>query len=131
MAYLKPPAFVNKIFNPLAMRFQMSGSKILTVTRRSSGTPQRVPVIPVEYEGTLYVVSTRGESEWVRNVRAAKTLEIESKGQVTKYSVTELPVEQRSPIIDAYRQKAGRTVTSYWKKLPDPADHPVFRLEPA
>ena len=42
----------------------------------------------------------------------------------------EVPVGERPPVIDAYRELAGRTVAAYWKKLPDPADHPVFRLEP-
>jgi hypothetical protein len=39
-------------------------------------------------------------------------------------------VTRQVPIIDAYRAKAGRMVDTYWKRLPDPADHPTFRLEP-
>ena len=32
--------------------------------------------------------------------------------------------------IDAYTLKAGKIVTGYFSKLPDPADHPVYILTP-
>lgn len=130
MAYLKPSAFVSKVFNRLAMRFGMMGSQTLTVTGRTSGTPQSVPVIPVAVDGEIYLVSTRGESEWVRNVRATPTVTVTSKGGPRSYAAAEVPVDRRAPVIAAYRAKAGREVNQYWKKLPDPADHPVFRLTP-
>jgi hypothetical protein len=87
-----------------------------------------VPVIPIEYDGTLYVVSTRGEAEWVRNVRAAGALRLGQKGDLTTYRAEEVPVDERSDIIAAYRAKAGREVNGYFAKLPADADHPVFRL---
>jgi len=127
MAYLKPPAFVSKIFNPLAMRLGIGGSTALEVPRRRSGTPQRIPVIPVEIDGVRYVVSTRGESQWVRNLRVAGRVQLGGRA----YSASEVPLDERGPIIDAYRAKAGRTVVTYFKQLPDAADHPSFRLDPA
>lgn len=42
-----------------------------------------------------------------------------------------MAAEERPPVIAAYRALAGKTVEAYWRKLPDPADHPVFRLDPA
>jgi hypothetical protein len=39
-----------------------------------------------------------------------------------------MPAPQRQPILTAYQQKAGRAVVGYFRKLPDPADHPVFAL---
>jgi deazaflavin-dependent oxidoreductase (nitroreductase family) len=130
MAYLRPPAFQRKVFNPLAMRFGIGGSQTLAIRGRRSGEERVVPVIPVERDGVPYVVSARGESYWVRNLREAGTAELRGKGGSREYLATEVPVEERAPIIEAYREKAGRTVAGYWKKLPDPADHPVFRLEP-
>ena len=70
MAYLKPPWFARAVFNKVAMATGMSNTEKLTVTRRRSKQRQEVPVIPVEVSGTKYVVSTRGESEWVKNLRA-------------------------------------------------------------
>jgi hypothetical protein len=124
MAYLKPNPFVRKVFNPVAMRLGVSGTEPLEVPRRSGGT-QRIPVIPVDHGGARYVVSTRGESDWVKNLRAAGGASI---GDET-YRATEIPLAERDPIIAAYREKAGKTVEAYWKKLPDASDHPVFRLD--
>jgi hypothetical protein len=127
MAYLRPNVFVQRVFNPLAMRFGLGGAETLAVRRRRSGTEQRVPVISVELGGARYVVSTRGETDWVRNLRAAG--EAELRGE--RVRAAEIPVAERAPIIEAYRRKAGRTVEAYWAKLPDPGDHPVFRVTPA
>jgi hypothetical protein len=130
MAYLRPPAFARRVFNPLAMRFGIGGSTTLEIPRRRSGVPQRLPVIPADHAGARYLVSTRGESDWVRNLRAAGGRGVlYDDGAGRPFVATEVPVTERPPIIDAYRQKAGRTVESYWRQLPDPADHPVFRLD--
>ncbi len=90
---------------------------------------QTIPVIPVEHDGARYLLSTRGESDWVRNLRAAGTAELRSRAGTEAVRATEVPVEERPPIIAAYRAAAGKTVDAYFKKLPDPADHPVFRIE--
>jgi F420H(2)-dependent quinone reductase len=129
MAYLKPPLFTKKVFNPLAMKMGVGGSVELVVRRRSTGEEQHIPVIPVDVDGGRYLVSTRGESDWVRNVRASGHAELRGKNETGSFRAVELPVEQRSPIIAAYRAKAGKTVDTYFKKLPDDTDHPVFRLE--
>jgi deazaflavin-dependent oxidoreductase (nitroreductase family) len=131
MAYLKPPWFTRKVFNPLAMRFGMGGSVTVVVPGRRTGEPQKIPVIPVDLDGSRYLVSTRGESEWVRNLRAAGGGELRSKRSVENFRATEVPAAERSPILAAYRKLAGRTVETYFSKLPDPGDHPVFRIEPA
>ena len=68
MAYLKPPWFTAHVFNKLAMKFGIGGSTTLTVTRRGSKLPQQIPVVVPEVEGVKYLVSTRGDSEWVRTV---------------------------------------------------------------
>jgi deazaflavin-dependent oxidoreductase (nitroreductase family) len=130
MAYLKPPLVTRRVFNPLAMRTGASGSETLVITGRNTGRPEEVPVIPVDHEGGRYLVSTRGESDWVRNLRAAGTAELRRKGVRQRVRATEVPVEERSLILAAYQAKAGKTVQTYFRRLPDPADHPVFRLEP-
>src|SRR3954467_1064172 len=129
MSYLKPPLFTKRVFNPLAMKMGIGGSAELVVRRRRSGDEQRIPVIPVDVEGARYLVSTRGESDWVRNVRAAGRAELRGKHETGTFRAVELPVEARAPVIAAYREKAGKTVEGYFKQLPDDTDHPVFRLE--
>lgn len=127
MAYLKPPWFVAKVFNRFAMATGVGNSETLTVTKRGSGEPQRIPVVVPEVGGVRYLVSTRGESAWVKNVRADPRVTVGS----TAYVATEIPVEKRAPILAAYKPKAGRVVEGYWRKLPEDADHPVFALTPA
>ncbi len=126
MAYLKPPWFVRTIFNKIAMATGVGSSETLTVTKRGSKQPQQIPVVVPEVDGVKYLVSTRGESEWVKNVRADQNVTLGS----TKYVATEIPVDQRAPVIAAYKPKAGKAVEGYWRKLPDDADHPVFALTP-
>ncbi|MCB0937713.1 MAG: nitroreductase family deazaflavin-dependent oxidoreductase [Mycobacterium sp.] len=130
MAYLKPPWFTARVFNKIAMATGISGSERLTLTARSSGRPQEIPVITVDVDGIRYLVSTRGESQWVRNVRANPTVTLATKMGTARFTATEVPVPQRDPVLTAYRAKAGKTVDGYFAKLPDPADHPVFSLTP-
>lgn len=124
MAYLKPSWFTAKVFNPFAMTIGMG--ETLTITRRRSRRPQQLPVIPVDVDGSRYVVSTRGESEWVKNLRADPNATIGD----TEYVAREIPEADRQRIITAYREKAGRSVEGYFRKLPREADHPVFVLTP-
>jgi deazaflavin-dependent oxidoreductase (nitroreductase family) len=130
VAYEKPPLFTRAVFNRLAMATGVSGTCTLITPGRRTGEPRRVPVIPVEHGGARYIVSTRGDSDWVRNARASGTIELACKGGgPQQLRVPEVPVEQREPIITAYRAKAGRAVVGYWRKNPEPVDHPTFRVE--
>jgi hypothetical protein len=126
MAYLKPPWFARAVFNKVAMVTGMSNTEKLTVTRRRSKQRQEIPVITVDVGGARYVVSTRGESEWVRNLRADPNVTIGS----TNYVAHEIAEQDRQPILTAYRKKAGRAVEGYFRQLPREADHPVFVVTP-
>ncbi|MCW2688975.1 MAG: hypothetical protein JWR37_3865 [Mycobacterium sp.] len=130
MAYLKPPWFTAKIFNKIAMATGLSNTETLTVTKRGSREPQKIPVVTVDVDGVKYLVSTRGESQWVKNVRANPKVSLSSKAGSTDYFATETPVGTRHPVLDAYKVKAGKVVEGYFNKLPNEADHPVFALTP-
>jgi deazaflavin-dependent oxidoreductase (nitroreductase family) len=128
--YLRPPSFTRRVFNPLAMRFGIGGSEVLVVVGRRSGAPRRVPVIPVDHAGGRYLVSPRGDTQWARNLRAAGRALLGPHGRTSPVSALEVPVAERAPVIAAYRARAGRAVASFFEQLPDPADHPVFRVSP-
>jgi hypothetical protein len=127
MAYLKPPWFTRKIFNPIAMATGVGHSETLAVIKRVSKEPQKIPVTPVEVDGVTYLVSARGETQWVKNVRANPNVKLGT----TDFVLTETQVETRQPVLDAYKVRAGKVVENYFRELPDPADHPVFTLTPA
>jgi len=124
----KPPWFVKNLVNP--MMLLTGGTPILTVRGRTSGKEYRTPVYVVELEGQRYLTSPRGETTWTRNLRATGEAWIKVKGQQTRYRASELPLEERAPIISAYVTKWGQTRSDF-ERLPDPIDHPTFRLEPA
>jgi deazaflavin-dependent oxidoreductase (nitroreductase family) len=130
MPYVRPPLFVRNVFNPLAMRFGIGGAAALTVKGRRTGTPRSVPVITVSVDGSEYIVSPRGETQWARNLRVAGRGELGRGAAKRSFSATEVGIEERPPILAAYQAKAGRAVASFFRALPDPADHPVFRIEP-
>jgi deazaflavin-dependent oxidoreductase (nitroreductase family) len=126
MAYLKPPWFTRAVFNKIAMATGMSNTQTLAVTGRKSKQRQQVPVIPVDVGGAKYVVSTRGESDWVKNLRADPNVAIGS----VDYVAREIPEQDRQPVLTAYREKAGRAVEGYFRQLPRESDHPVFVVTP-
>jgi deazaflavin-dependent oxidoreductase (nitroreductase family) len=124
----RPPWFVKHIINPLMLL--TGGAPILTVRGRKSGKTYRTPVYVVELQGQRYLTSPRGETTWSRNLRSTGELWLKMGGRETHYKAHELPPEQRAPIIAAYVSK-WRQIRSDFDKLPDPADHPTFRLEAA
>ena len=131
MPRLRPTALTTRVFNPLVRLTTWWDVHTLEVVGRRSGRPHRMPVVPVEVDGHRYLVSPYGESDWVHNVRAAGRLTLTQRGRSTAWTAVEVPVDQRAPVLSAWRRKAGWTVEVYFRRRPDPADHPVFRIDPA
>src|SRR3990172_584540 len=74
----------------------------LEVKGRRSGETRSTVVNEVEYEGDRYLVSPRGEAEWVRNVRAAAgDAVIRHRGR-RSVRLEEVAAEQRAPILKKY-----------------------------
>jgi F420H(2)-dependent quinone reductase len=126
MAYLKPPWFTRAIFNKIALTFSFGPFETLTVRKRTSKQPQKIPVTPIEVDGVKYLVSAYGETQWVKNVRANPDIKL---GKV-EYMAAEKAVDARQPILDAYKAKVGKYVDEQFRRLPEAADHPVFALTP-
>ncbi len=131
MTYIRPGFFIRRVFNPIAMATGINGAKVVTATGRTSGIPRSIPAMPVDVSGETYLVSVRGDSDWVLNLRANPEVTVSTKGVQHRSIAVEVPVEERGPIIAAYRAAANKAIEPYWQKMPDPIDHPVFRLNPA
>lgn len=127
--YLRPGWFVSRVMNPVVMRLGIAPT--LVVRGRRSGQLRTVPVNVLEYEGSRYLVAPRGTTEWVRNLRAAGTGEIRRRGRAERFRAVEVADDLKPPLIKAYLDRWGSQVKSQFDALPDPADHPIFRLEPA
>ena len=125
--YLRPGWVVQRVMNPLMMRTGMVPT--LAVRGRRSGQWRTVPVNVLELNGARYLVAPRGTTEWVRNLRAAGTGELRKRGRTNAVRAIELPDDEKPPIIHAYLERWGGQVKSQFDALPDPTDHPVFRLD--
>lgn len=123
--YLAPGRIVRGVVNPLAMRLGLATT--LAVRRRSGGT-QVLPVNVLEHDGGTFLVSVRGEADWVRNLRAAGECELRRRGRTRTYDASAVALDRAGPLIAEYRRRWGSQVGKFFKELPDPADHPVFEL---
>jgi deazaflavin-dependent oxidoreductase (nitroreductase family) len=127
-----PPNWMQAHFgNRMASLFGRRFISRLTIRGRRSGRPIRVPVAVLEHEGQRYLVAPRGQTHWVRNLRVAGEGELRQHGRSRRFSVAEVPVEQRPPLIAEYRRRFDRfpSVAATFEQLPDPADHPTFLLK--
>ena len=69
-AYVRPGFLISRIANPILSR--LTGTPALIVRGRTSARLLTVPMgAPFEFDGRRYLVSGRGETHWVRNLRAA------------------------------------------------------------
>jgi len=145
--YRKPGWITRNLFNP-AVAFltrrgiSVWGSRVLEVRGRTSGEPRRVPVNLLTLDDQRYLVSPRGEGQWVRNARAAggRVATLVGKRR-DEWVAHELDDAEKVPVLRAYlkRWKAevgvffdGTSAHSSDEELAAIAPrHPVFRLEPA
>jgi deazaflavin-dependent oxidoreductase (nitroreductase family) len=144
-SYRRPGPIMRKLTNPLlvlAMRLGISvwGSRVLEVRGRKSGEVRRTPVNLLGFEGQEYLVAPRGETQWVRNVRA-------DEGRLTlilghrrdERTVTELSDDEKPPLLRAYLRRWKAEVGMFFEGVgAESSDeelrriapkHPVFRLD--
>jgi deazaflavin-dependent oxidoreductase (nitroreductase family) len=79
----------------------------LEVKGRRTGKPRSTVLVLTDYDSQQYFVSLAGESEWVRNVRAARGRAVIRRRRVRRVRLAEVPEEQRPPIIREYLRTAG------------------------
>ncbi|HMJ76474.1 MAG TPA: nitroreductase family deazaflavin-dependent oxidoreductase [Iamia sp.] len=114
--------------------------RLLTVTGRRSGKPRTTPVVPVEEDGHVWLVSAYGDVAWVRNVRAAGEVELARGDDHVRYAAHELDGPDAVPVLRTYlsmpserfvrrRFDVGADSTAAAIRAEAPR-HPVFALTP-
>lgn len=141
--YRAPGWFDRNLMNPAIVgltRLGVSfwGSRILEVRGRKSGEPRRVPVNPLELEGNRYLVAPRGQTQWVRNLRAAGRGALLLGPRREAFTATELPDAEKEQVLRAYLRKWKWEVGQFFDGVgPDSPpeelariapDHPIFRI---
>ena len=141
--YRRPGWFTKHVFNgmvALATRFGISvwGSRILRVKGRRTGNWHSTPVNLLDFQGGMYLVSPRGETQWVRNLRAIGSGELALGRSKKPFRAIEIQNENKSPILRAYLRRwkvevgiffAGVSATSSEEDFQRIApEHPVFHI---
>jgi deazaflavin-dependent oxidoreductase (nitroreductase family) len=117
------------------------GSRILAVRGRQSGEWRMVPVNPLTHEGARYLVAPRGETQWVRNLRAAGGGELRLGRRRDAFRATEVADRDKPPLLRAYLRIWAFEVAAFFDGVGAEAPeeevrriapgHPVFRIEAA
>jgi deazaflavin-dependent oxidoreductase (nitroreductase family) len=131
----------------LGVGIPMGPNALITIRGRKSGLDRTTPVAVVEIDGRRWVIGTFGETNWVRNLRAAGTATITVGRRIEKVRVVELSVEDGGiffrdlvgPVVQRMPLGLGRfllgSVLGAKAILDDPigsgATHPVFEVRAA
>jgi deazaflavin-dependent oxidoreductase (nitroreductase family) len=141
--YQKPDWLTKHVFNPLVMLLtnrglSVRGSRVLVVRGRKSGQVRTTPVNPLEIGGIRYLVAPRGETEWVRNLRAARGGELLLGSHREPIGVEELPDDLKPRILREYlrrwKMETGKFFDGVTAESPESElrriapRHPVFRI---
>lgn len=121
-------------------------SVTLEVRGRTSGKPRRLPILRTPYRGDDYLVALAGESQWVRNVRAASGAAIIRRRGTHRVHLEEIAPGERAGVIAEYLRRgeqrggaaaAAKQARFYFGLEPDPSldeikaivdYYPVFRI---
>ena len=129
--YHKSGFFNNRVMSPVLVALGLAPS--LTVRGRTSGRSYRMPVLPLDYQGRLYLCAPRGNTQWARNLRAAGEGTLRFGGRTIRFKAVEIPAAERGPLVAAYLaqhgKKYGGFVAKEFAMMPKPEDHPVFLVE--
>ncbi len=81
---------------------------VLEVPGRITGVIHRTTLVRADCNDGHYLVALAGDSEWVRNVRAADGRVVIGPRHRRAARLVEVPPQQRAPVIRAYLRRWGR-----------------------
>jgi deazaflavin-dependent oxidoreductase (nitroreductase family) len=143
--YRAPGWFTRNVFNrtiAFLTRHGVSvlGSRVLAVRGRSSGEWRTTPVNLLELDARRYLVSPRGEGQWVRNLRHAGTGELRVGKKAEPFRGRELSDDEKVTVLRAYLKRWKFEVGVFFDGVgPDSTDdelraiaprHPAFEVLP-
>lgn len=145
--YQRPGWFTRTVFNRSVARLtrlgvSVWGSRVLEAPGRTSGLPRQVPVNLLAVGERRFLVSPRGRTEWVRNVRANDgRLELLLGRQRASYVAQEVHGSDKVEVLRAYLRRWKLEVGVFFdgtdasstdeELLAIAPDHPVFELHAA
>src|ERR1700758_3775136 len=144
--YVKPKSATN-LFNDTVGRLtkmgvSVYGSRTLAVRGRKAGEGRGPPVHPLPLpDGTRCLVAPRGNTQWVRILRAVGTGELRIGRKTEPFTATDIADDDKRAILRAYLKRWKFEVGVFFdgvdakapeEKLREIAPgYPIFRIEPA
>jgi deazaflavin-dependent oxidoreductase (nitroreductase family) len=109
----------------------LKGSRVLSVRGRKTGEWRSTPVNPLSYEGKRYLVSPRGQTQWVRNMRVSGGGELRVGRRVETFTAQELPDEQKPALLREYLRRWKFEVGMFFDGVgPDASDAKLLEIAP-
>ena len=121
-------ALIRKVNRPMWLKAGFAA--VVAVPGRTTGTPRQVTLIPWDVDGTWYLLSQYGASEWVQNLRTAGRCEMQHKGDTHAFRAVEVDGAERDRVIAVFMAKTPKPFRRDYNRQPAAGDHPAFRLEP-
>jgi deazaflavin-dependent oxidoreductase (nitroreductase family) len=134
--YRAPGWFTRNVFNRVVAfltRHGMSvlGSRVLAVRGRSSGEWRTTPVNMLVHDQRRYLVSPRGETQWVRNLRVAGDGELRLGKKSEPFRARELGDEEKVPLLRAYLARWKLEVGVFFEGVgKDASDEQLLAIAP-
>jgi deazaflavin-dependent oxidoreductase (nitroreductase family) len=131
--YIKPGKVTN-VFNKTVatltrLGFSVWGSRVLYVRGRKSGELRSTPVNLLTHDGNRYLVSPRGITQWVRNIRVAGEGELRVGRRTERFVPTELADADKPAILRAYLKRWKFEVGMFFEGVDaNPSDEQLLRI---
>lgn len=107
------------------------GSRVLAVKGRTSGEWRTTPVNLLELDGRRYLVSPRGEGQWVRNLRVAGSGELRVGKKVEAFRAHELDDDEKVAVLRRYLKRWKFEVGAFFEGVgPDSTDEQLRSIAP-
>lgn len=134
--YQEPGWFTRNVFNKLVagltgLGISVLGSRVLAVRGRKSGEWRTTPVNLLIIDGQRYLVSPRGHTQWVRNLRVAREGELRLGRRAEPFIAEEVSDDDKPAILRAYLTRWKAEVGVFFGGVgPDASDAELRRISP-
>jgi deazaflavin-dependent oxidoreductase (nitroreductase family) len=134
--YQEPGWFTTHVFNRAVATFtrmglSVWGSRILMVKGRTTGTVRSTPVNVLTLDTRRYLVAPRGETQWVRNLRAAGGGELALGRSTESFRADEMADADKVDVLRAYLKRWKAEVGVFFDGVSaDSSDDDLRRIAP-
>jgi deazaflavin-dependent oxidoreductase (nitroreductase family) len=119
---------VNRFYGSLTrLGLSMPYSFLLSVPGRRTGETRSLPVNLLQLNGKLFVVATRGHTEWARNARASPKIFLTRGRLRLGFFLRELPDNDKAAVLQSYLTRFNWMA---WRFFPVRAGSPLATFEP-